>query len=47
MDYYGLAAGVFVGNLLLYGIFFKDWPRGLGVGVIAALLVLAIGFFRP
>jgi hypothetical protein len=34
----GLAAGIFVGNLLFWGLTCHDWKRGFWTGIIAGTL---------
>jgi hypothetical protein len=46
MKYWPLALGVFVGNTLIYGISEGDWQKGLSIGAIAAVLVLAFDLVR-
>ncbi len=32
--------GVFVGNLLIYGLLYRDWHRGFWVGAVAGSLTI-------
>jgi hypothetical protein len=42
---FGVAIGVLLGNLFVYGLVHHNWNRGFAVGVIAAVLVFAIKGF--
>lgn len=43
----GGALGMFVCNLLFYGIVYKDWARGFWVGIIAAIIFIPLTIFIP
>jgi len=42
MDHSEFAAGLLVGSFLYHTIVNKDWQRGLGVGIIAAILWMIV-----
>ncbi len=40
-----MASGLFVGNVLFYGLVRRKWKDGVGIGLIAASLYLPTAYF--
>ena len=38
----GISCGVFAGNLLVHGLVFDNWAKGVGIGTIAGIIVLVV-----
>ncbi len=36
------ALGIFLGNVFVHGLIKKEWAKGFFIGIVAALLCLAI-----